>query len=547
MRPRKKALRSVGVLAATLALPSCSFLLDFDSLQKGEGSGGGGLGGVGGASGGNGGGGASSGGTALGGATSGGHAGGDTMSGGAPSGGAGGDGGAGGGSAGAPEAGAGGTGVSCDCVDADADPCTVARCVDRGRGPECIQQPIEGLMLERDYDPIVAERFAQLGLVAGPNEFYLSALSTTGNGSNAIVYRFSDSSASVVPALDLGSIKVAGAPVSVPALAVDTSNGVRIHGFAALREAGAGTGARVWHFTLDSDFKVQARVPVSADYPVAVDLLAQTQQPAALSVGGETWGAWINSDGTVGVTSVGVNPDILTFGTPGPVPSTVSLLATRTGRPAVLSTVDTVGQAGGVFLHSEGGSAQLSECQSGLGAYSSSYAAATSFPGLWAMGWTKSGTGFLTSEGSLGLCPQNAPCATDPSCDANEAANFVRNPAVAAQHIQGDAPGQMYYVEVLPTLAPASSTKNFQAQLTAVLVGVDFGSSANLGGVQPPVTLGDPIVVASQNTTAAAGYRGPDHAAAAIVADTAAIAWVEPTMDGADRVRVQRYKMCLPR
>ena len=37
-----------------------------------------------------------------------------------------------------------------------------------------------------------------------------------------------------------------------------------------------------------------------------------------------------------------------------------------------------------------------------------------------------------------------------------------------------------------------------------------------------------------------------DQAAAAIIGDVAAVAWVEPTADGTDQVRVQRYKMCLP-
>lgn len=549
MRLRKKALRSFAVIPALLALPSCSFLLDFDSLQTETGKGSGGT-----PNAGTGGGGTSSGGAPSGGAAAGGHAGGhsggDTTFGGmGPAGGAGGEGQGGEGLGGAPEGGAGGAGVSCDCIDSDADPCTVARCIDRGRGPECVQEPIQGLVLEHEYDPIAAERVAQVGLVAGPSEFYLSTLSVTGSTSNANVYRFGQSSTTVVPALDFASIKVAGAPVSLPALAVDTSNGLRIHGFAALREVAsgsAGASARVWHFTLDGDFKIQSRVPVSTDYSLGASVLTQTQQPVAVTVGSESWGAWVNADGTIGVSSVGVNPDTLTFGTPGVTPSTVSLLATRSGRPAVLFTVDNADDiGGGVFLQSEGGSAQLSECQAGLGAYSSSYTAVTPFPGLWAMGWTKSGTGFLTSEGTLGLCPANAPCATDATCDPSEDLNFVRSPAVAAQHLQGDPAGQMYYLEVLPTLVPTS--KNFQAQLTAVLVGIDFGTSANLSGVQPPVAVGDPIVVASQLTNAAAGYRGPDHASAAIVADTAAVAWVEPTSDGADQVRVQRYKMCLPR
>jgi hypothetical protein len=67
-----------------------------------------------------------------------------------------------------------------------------------------------------------------------------------------------------------------------------------------------------------------------------------------------------------------------------------------------------------------------------------------------------------------------------------------------------------------------------------------------LSGVQPPVAIGEPLLLTTQTTNAAASYRGPDHAAAAIIADTAAVAWIEPTADGNDQIRVQRYKMCLP-
>lgn len=539
MRARTKVFGPFGALAATLALPSCSFLLDFDALQKDSGRGGAANGGTSAGSSGASSGGTSSGGLAGGGAQSGG----ESAFGGAAGGGQGGEGQAGESSGGASEAGAGagGGGVACDCLDTDNDPCTVARCVDLGRGPECVQQPREGLVLDREFESVLAERFADIELVAGPSEFYLSTLSTTGTSANAIVYRFSATNTSVVPVLDLASLKVAGPPASLPALAVDTTNGVRIHAFAALRQVGGGGGARVWHLALDADFKVQNRALVSADYALGASVLTQSQQPAALTLGDETWGAWINADGTIALTSVGANPDTITFGTPGQATSTVSLLATRTGRPATLYTVD----GAGVFFESEAGSAQLAECQSSSGAYSSSYAAPTSFPGLWAMGWTKSGTGFLTSEAALGLCAPNVACATDSACDATEALNFVRNPAVAAQHLQGDPAGQMYYVEVLPTVVP--STSGARAELSAVLVGVDFGTSANLSGVQAPVNIGAPVALASQTTSASAGYRGPDHAAAAIIANTAAIAWVEPTTEGADRLRVQRYTMCLPR
>jgi hypothetical protein len=536
------------LLFVAISLPSCSFLLDFDSLQGGSGTAGQSNGGANPNSGGSSEGGTAQAGTkASGGASSSGAPNAGTSGGGASNAGASS---AGTSSAGAPlgGGGAGGNiaeggagGVACECSDTDTDPCTVARCVDRGNGPECVQDPIQGMVLERDFDPIVGERHHQLGLVAGPSEFYLSSLSTTGNASNAVIYRLTATSTTVTPALELAALKIAGQPVSLPAIAVDTTNGLRLHAFVALRELGAAGGAKAWRVTLDADLKPQGRAAVGTTYALAPTVATQTQQPAALSTDSESWGAWVNADGTIGVASANVNPETLTFGDVTTPASSVALLTTRDNRPAVLFTAD----GAGVYLQSEMGLTQLSECQPSAGQYFGAYTAPTTFSGLWALGWTKSGTDFLTSEGTLGLCPANGACAADAACDANEDNNLTRNPGVGAQHIQGDPAGVMYYVDVLPTLVPVSAT-TLQASLSALLVKIDFGTSPNLSDVQPPVAIGEPLLLTTQTTNAAANYRGPDHAAAAIIADTAAVAWIEPTADGNDQIRVQRYKMCLP-
>ncbi|MGC4093665.1 MAG: hypothetical protein QM756_38350 [Polyangiaceae bacterium] len=476
-----------------MALGGCSFLLDFDELQKGK---------------------AGAGGQASGGsANSGGKA---------------------GGGVGGAEGGAGG---ACECTDADSDPCTVARCIDN----VCTQVPIQGLVLERDFDPIVAERHYQLSMVAGPSDFYLSSLSTTAGVPDATIYRLTATSTTVAPAAQLNSLKLAGQPLSAPALALDTTSGIKIHSYVALKDA-SGVNARVWHVVFDSDFKVTLRVPVSTTYAIAPSLAAQSLHPAALTIGTDTWGAWVNADGSVSAMSTGLNPETLQFGAPTTPASSVALLGTRANRPTVLYTVD----GGGVYLQSEAGSVQLSECQTGAGVYYGSYAAPTSFAGLWAIGWTKSGTSFLTSEGGLGMCANNGSCLSDSTCDTSEANNYTRNPGVASQHIQGDAVGVVYYLEVLPTLIP-TTTASFQASASAWLFRIDFGSNPNLSGVQAPTAVGDPVLLTTQATSAAAGYRGPDHAAAAIIGDVAAVAWVEPTPDANDQIRVQRYKMCLPR
>ena len=142
------------------------------------------------------------------------------------------------------------------------------------------------------------------------------------------------------------------------------------------------------------------------------------------------------------------------------------------------------------------------------------------------------------------LCGPNG-CAADTGCDANEAQNFTRNIALATAHLQGDPAGVLYYVDVLPNLAPGGNDE-VTASIVALLIRADFGTSATL--TQPPITkqVGETLVLSTQATDEAHGFRGPDLAAAALIGRTAAIGWVEPLADGRDQLRVQRYALCLP-
>jgi hypothetical protein len=217
-------------------------------------------------------------------------------------------------------------------------------------------------------------------------------------------------------------------------------------------------------------------------------------------------------------------------------------LATKANRPSALFTSD----AHGVFLALEGSTPKaLSECQKGSGYYYGAFTAPTSFAGLWAAGWTKGGTNLLTTESTLAFCAAGS-CDADPTCDKGEDANLERDLAVASVHLQGDSIGVVYYVDVIPTLLPTASG-GIAASVSAFLARIDFGASANMSGVQPAQAVGAPVVLSTQDTSAASGFRGPDHAAAAIIGDVVAIAWIEPTVDGSDQIRVQRYAMCVPK
>jgi hypothetical protein len=493
------------LLPLPLALSSCMFLLDFDELQHGEGAatGGGGTsasGGVGGAAG-------------------------DTGT---------------GGFAGVPGGGGeGGAACSADCVE-DADPCTAVRCVDRGSGPECLREPRQGLVLEREYPAIIANRHYQLSMVAGSSEFYLSALSSDGVASDAAVYRLGVAEdAELSEAARLGALAAAGAPLSLPALAIDESSGLLIHAYVALKDL-VGAGARVWHVLYDADFQALARTPVGASYFQNPNLEAQLHRPDARKLGDAVWGTWINADGSITVDNAS-NLRQFQLGSSAIPASTVALLATRANQPAVLYT----GAAHGAFLQTEAaGQAAVNECQKSDGFYYGAVAAPTSLAGLWFASWTKSGAGYLTTESKVALCGPTG-CAADTACDASEAQNFTRNIALATVHLQGDPAGVLYYLDVVPALVPMG-TDQISASINALLIRMDFGTSATL--TQPPQTsqIGEPILISSQITTEAEGFRGPDLAAAALIGRTAAIGWVEPLPDGRDQLRVQRYALCLP-
>jgi hypothetical protein len=436
------------------------------------------------------------------------------------------------------QGGGGAAGSQCDCSEDD-DPCTVARCVDQGSGLVCLHEAQTGLVLQREYAPILADRHYQLGMVASSNEFYLSALSTDSAVSDAAIYRLGVASdAELNEATRVSALAAGGAPVSRPALAVDETSGLLVHAYIASRDI-VGPGTRVWHVLFDANFQSLGRLPVGLTYFLNPNLDAQLHHPDARKIGDSVWGTWINADGSITVDNAS-SPRQFQLGSSAIPASTVTLLATRGNQPAVLYT----GAAHGAYLQSEaGGQAQVSECQTNDGLYYGAVAAPTSLAGLWFASWTKSAPGSLTTESKVVLCGPNG-CASDTGCDANEAQNLTRNIAIATVHLQGDAAGVLYYLDVLPSLAAVG--EKVTASISALLVRMDFGTSATLAQAPQTSEIGVPVLLSSQATSEARGFRGPDLAAAALIGRTAAVAWVEPMPNGRDQLRVQRYALCLP-
>jgi hypothetical protein len=435
--------------------------------------------------------------------------------------------------------GAGGNHCGGECVEDD-DPCTVARCVDRGSGFECIHEAQVGLVFEQEYAPVIADRHFQLGMAVSSSEFYLSALSSDGADADAVIYRLATTpDAELSEAARLSSLAVAGAPLSLTALAVDESSGLLVHAYVALKDL-TGAGARVWHVQFDSEFQSLGYLPVGPSYFLNPNLPVQLHHPDARKIGDSVWGAWINADGSITVENAG-NARQFELGSSAIPASTVTLLTTGDDQPAALYT----GATHGVFLQSEGsGQIAVNECQTSEGTYSGAVAAPTSLSGLWFLAWTKSGTGFLTTESKVALCGPTG-CAADTACDATEAQNFTRHLALATVHLQGDPAGVLYSLDVVPALAPSWNLE-VTASVQVLLVRMDFGTSATLTQQPETAQIGEPLLLSSQATSEAEGFRGPDLAAAALIGKAAAIAWVEPLADGRDQVRVQRYALCLP-
>ncbi|HTQ03543.1 MAG TPA: hypothetical protein VMI54_06785, partial [Polyangiaceae bacterium] len=342
----------------------------------------------------------------------------------------------------------------------------------------------------------------------------------------------------------LGGLAIAGTgdPLSAAGLAWQPVVGI-VHAFVALEDK-VGMGARVWHVVLGP----QSNLPKPSAVSGLTDGYSASPfvYPSALYAGNQPYAAWINADGSVALSDgTSAMPQKLAVGADA---TTVSLLLYDDNTsPAVLYTLG----GGGVVVEAPGIPPNpLAECQPAPGDYLSSSATYTNIPGVWLGGWTKYGSGYLTTNGRALWCSaadmkSGMGCRSDTNpCPDDSEANLARNPATVVVHRPGDATTLMEVVQATPVITTDGT--NITASILLTQQSVDLGP-VPLQSKTVTKSIGDPITLASAPTTSD-DYAGPDWPAVAFVPpDRFAVAWTEPAAAGpGDELRVQRYKMCLP-
>jgi hypothetical protein len=507
-------LSALLIASASLLLPACAFLLNFDELQEGDPD-----------AGPSGGDSAASGGA--------GGTGGDSGTGGGGTTGSGGSSGSSGGSGGS-----GGT-PTCPTDCSDPDPCTRDFCDDTVTPPVCKHEPQTGLFDDGFKATISGEAIHRVTTTTAGNAFYFSVFQTIAARNEITLYRVSDDKAEfeeLLKVTGIGAFNLLEAR-SAAGMVADTSAGLKLHAFVAF-DAGSGNTA-VWHVVLDGTFNVNTAqaTQLTATYDhTGTD--GPRRYPKAFDLGGgNIWGSWINKDGTISFGAAGKTQS--TIGSTTIKAGQYSLIASPTGpTPGAIWTTG----LNGVFMQIAGGLAsQLTECETRAGVYSDA-ASAQILSGFWLTSWTKGNIGFLGTEGR-GIGCSGTMCLSDTACDADSVDASVRNPATTTARKPGDPPGTIYLASAAALLGP-----NAQGDAEAALIlsanRLDFGATP----FQSPPT-GEQIgqIVLDQMKPKGVLNDGPNFPAISLSAtDRIAVAWIRPKDVGqGSELRIERRRVCL--
>jgi hypothetical protein len=482
-------------LVFVFSLASCAFLLDFDELQAGDGAGPdaaagtGGTGGTGGSSG-------SSSGTS-------GSAGGGGSSGTGP-----GDGG------GCPE--------SC----ADTDPCTVDRCDTSASPPRCVN---DRLVKDGVSESLVADEMYRVTMTSGGDAFYYSVFEQTNMSPEVTLYELTREGTASRELAKVSSIPLFGPARSAGGLVVDTSQGFKLHAFPAF-------GNDVWHIIFDSTFAVG----VNNSHRVGIGTYDSTiakRHPVAMKLAnGEIVGAWINTDGTVSVGSATRTATALS--PTGVVVSQIAPLGAG-NTPGVLWTGPS-----GVNAQLLGGTpSPVAACNTEPGVYLSATSAEI-LPGFWIASWTKAGNNYLVNEGK-GLGCSGTTCTGEATCDpADQATPGLRNPALATAARSSDPPGTVLLASATPVIGPDQPGGSLTSAILLNLQRMVIEQGPPLRATTQDIGS---VELARMPPGPAPNLEGPDWPAISILPpNKIAVAWLEPGASGGDRLRVERYKICLP-
>jgi hypothetical protein len=436
---------------------------------------------------------------------------------------------------------AGGASACGDCDDHD--PCTVDTCDASGAAPKCVNTAQQGLALDGVDETHAADQHIRVSLVGSGQLFYLAEMEIDKDTPKVALYRLGTNDAALEA---IGTdLTLDGNPVSNVGLAVEelAAGEVALHGFVATKLRVAAAMPRVFH-VVNRNGKTTSNV-VGATFRDD-DVTARTHAfPQALAINNKVVGAWIQADGTIAVHNVGTAKTD-TFGT-NLKASTLSLLSTADNMPAVMFTAQTAADSGavGTYVETSGQNrAKVPECETRPGAYLSSAAIATQIPGLWLANITRYGTDYLGNGNASLVCGTGTCTVVPEDCKQATLGNAVRDVSGASVHFDNDKAGVVYLVLASPQVVPPQAGATaFEARLNLGLGRVDFSIKDDKG-----TPVGDSQVIASNDTTEAAAFAGPDWPAVAILpSQKVAVAWIQPnsTFSGTE-LRVQRYKMCLP-
>ncbi len=423
----------------------------------------------------------------------------------------------------------------------DDDPCTTDSC-DATSADGCAHSFVPGLGLEQDWPPILADTQYRVTLTAGSDAFYFSTFSQTAKKNEVEIFRLGQNDAAYTSLKKLSAYPAfAGGPVSAAGLAVDSSAvlGESLQGLVAIKSA---TGdAQVWQLSMTTKGAFAVPKKVGDSYSQALVF----NYPVERALAGTVHGAWLNADGSISLLSPGADLPAA-FGSPLNPAGTLALVGTDDNKPAVIYS----GKTSGVYVQTSGHlPVPMLECQATAGGYLSMGATALAgHNGVWFAVWTKYATDILTTESHALLC-SNGTCIPDTStqCNAADSNNLQRNWATESVHLQGDPADQSYFVVIAPSLGAdagsGTTTAAIAASLTRLTSPLETGSASKL--------IGKPVTLASQ-TALAPDFRGPDFPAVSILpgAQTkVAVAWIQPPAAGSksDQLRLQRYRMCIPK
>jgi hypothetical protein len=537
----KRTLSSARLLLALPLVASCSFILDFNELQRGNQNGSdagtGGHAGSGGSTGKDGGG---SGGVSTGGTSDASVSGGTTSMGGT-SGGTGGAETGGTSSGGASTGGSGADASPCGNCD-DGDPCTVDTC-----NAGACEHENQGAIADGLNAATSLASYHRVTMIYYNSRFYLSGLETTAGKLDLVFndFGFTDKT------LGLGATlsELAATSTTAPPGTAVSAAGMTLekNDIAAYVAMGSGPGkAQVYRYVfapgLLGGVKLSSSTAAAADTNYTGDLHSY---PVAW-VQGNTYSAWVGADGVYlqsGNVTVPTGATA-TFPSANPVLGVAPLGLNDTPGVAFLTANGLSTQALG-----QAAAASAGQCDDRAGTFTALTSASAATPNVWIAEYTKTlANGILTERAPVtcSLVNGTPSCKATATCSKNDSVlSGTRNPSLTYFSRASDPPTRFYVAQVAAVADNASGMENLELTVTQVDTGGDAGVVSTL--VTPtPIIISQAPLNPGTGVGATPTATTPDWPAVSFGgADRLGIAWLQGTTTRED-LHVARYKICYP-